>query len=181
MSMNIKTVSDKDIETVKANPIKLSVLHYGDIYEDELEDFEDNEKTEILNWKPEINGEVFYIEAAFESLHYLLTGQSEWNSGKFPLNFLTGQRLCIGEIGWGPARFYYSKEVKEIYVALKELNKDTVIEFYSSVDFNSKGIYPRGYIWKDNDGIELMKKLNDLIDFLSKAVNDKRGIYLTIT
>lgn len=180
MYMKIWTVSDNDIESVKMNSIKLKILHYGEIYEDELEDFDDNEKAEIQNWKPGSNGDTFHVEAAFESLHYLLTGQSEWNSGEFPLNFLTGQRLSIGEIGWGPVRFYNSKEVNEIHDALKGLNNDVIIKSYNPNDFNAKGIYPRGYVWKENDGIELIKKLNDLIDFLGKASNDKMGIYLTI-
>lgn len=180
MYMNITTVSDNDIESVKMNPIKLEILYYGEIDEDELEDFDDDEKAEIVNWKPQSKGETFYVEAAFESLHYLLTGQSEWNSGDFPLNFLSGQRLSIGEIGWGPVSFYHSNEVKEIYDALKVLDKDNLIKSYNPNDFNEKGIYPRGYVWKENDGKELINKLNDLIDFLSRASIDKKGIYLTI-
>ena len=178
--MKIKTVSDNDIESVKSNHMKVKTLHYGEIYEDELEGLTIHEKADIMNWKPESNGEIFHIEAAFESIHYVLTSESEWNSGTFPLNFLQYRKLSIGEIGWGPVSFFYSKEVKEIYEGLKAINKEDKLKTYSSVDFNAKRIGPRGYVWQNDDGEKIIEKISALINFIEKAVHVKSGIYLTI-
>ncbi len=58
----------------------------------------------------------------FQSLHYLLTSEIETNLGTFPLNFLNGNRIEVGEIGWGSVTFYNSDDVKAIATALSKLN-----------------------------------------------------------
>src|SRR5688500_2062593 len=99
MSMRLHTVCDEDIMEVEAEPMKLEILHHGEILDPSLLDELEPEKKEALsNWKPKSTSEIFYLEAAFQSVHYLLTGETEWGQGNFPLNFITGQRLPFGEI-----------------------------------------------------------------------------------
>ena len=182
MSMKISTVSDTDIEEIKAIPEKLEIIHYGEIFEEDLEDLDldEKEKKELLEWKPKHQSLFFHIAASFEAINYLLTEDPVWGNGVFPLNFLGEQGIPIGEIGWGPARFFSSKETQEIYDRLKILDIEKISAFYNVDNFNKYHIYPKGYIWTDTDIEKLISKIRGLVEFISEAKNGELGIYITI-
>ena len=179
MNMRLRTISDEEISDIEEEPLRLEIYHYGELLDPSvLEDYDEVEKEDILNWKPKSNPKTFYLEAAFQSLHYLLTLQTEWNTGEFPLNFITGQRLNIGEIGWGKGNFYTSSEVRDISHALTNLNLDTIRERYNAEFFNEKKIYPRGYKWTDTDADLLIKTLIDLRLFIDETAGLNLGMYI---
>ncbi|OQP48019.1 hypothetical protein A4H97_29725 [Niastella yeongjuensis] len=180
MSMNLElyTISDSDIRDIVEEPLRLEMLHYGQILDPEqLDDLEEPHKQSISGWLPKIKPDIFYIEGMFQSLHYLLTLETEWGLGAFPLNFLTGKRLDIGEIGWGKATFYYADEVKEITEALNGLNYDELRKRYNADFFNEKKIYPRGYTWMPTDEESLLDKLKEITEFFGNAKDNNLGIY----
>jgi hypothetical protein len=113
----------------------------------------------------------------FQSLNYLLTLQIESNQSSFPLNFLTGKRNDIGEIGWGAAKFYNLDDVKQISTTLNNLNYAEVEKGFNADFFNENKIYPTGYIWTISDGITLIKKLKKIAEFVNETKNKNLGIY----
>ncbi|MET0394879.1 MAG: DUF1877 family protein [Chitinophagaceae bacterium] len=178
MNLTLTTVSDEDIEAVAAEPARLGILHYGELSDPDA--LEEDEREELLQWTPVSVKETFEVEGSFQALHYLLTGETEWNTGSFPLNFLTGQRLAIGEIGWGKVNFYTAAEVKAIAAVLDEADLHKTVARYDPVFFNEKKIYPRGYTWVEADRGSLLDKLGSLRDFIHQTAADNKGLYRTV-
>lgn len=178
MSLRLHTVSDSDIKDIEREPMRLDILHYGEILDPSiLDDLEEAEKDNIVNWLPKGKSDIFYIDAMFQSLHYLLTLETEWGKGVFPLNFLTGKRLDIGEIGWGKATFYNSGDVKQISEALDSLDHSELAKRYDANFFNEKKIYPTGYKWVPADSESLLVKLKETTSFLNETKSRNLGLY----
>lgn len=179
MSLDIRTVTDNDIKEIVDEPLKLELLHYGELLNpDQIED-EDELKKELENWKPSSEATIFHLEAAFQSLHYLLTGEIE-NKGQFPFNFLMCNRIAIGQIGWGAANFYNSKDVGEIRNSLARIEFEEFKKRYNADFFNQSKIYPRGYVWGEEDINELWKTFSQLREFIYTTAAKGLGFYLTI-
>ena len=178
MNLNLTTVSDEDIEAVAASPQRLDILHYGELRDPDA--LEEDERESLLQWKPVSVKEIFEVEGSFQALHYLLTGETEGNTGLFPLNFLTGQRLAIGEIGWGKVNFYTAADVKTIAAALEQTDLHKAAARYDPVFFNEQKIYPRGYTWVEADRESLANRLGSLRDFIHKTATDNKGLYRTV-
>lgn len=179
MSLNIRTVADKDIDDIIDEPLKLQLLHYGELLDPQQVEDEEALKTELENWKPSGDVTIFHLEAAFQSLHYILTGETD-NKGQFPLNFLMCNRIAIGEIGWGKANFYNSKDVRAIRDSLAGIEFDEFKKRFDADFFNQSKIYPRGYVWRDDDINGLWKTFNKLREFINATVDKGLGFYLTI-
>jgi hypothetical protein len=178
MYMTINTISVNDIEVVKSNEFKFNKYHFEEIFEEDLEDLNSNEKVEILNWNPESTREVFHVEASFAGIHYLLTGHKEMDAGEFPFNFLGENGTPLHEVGWGVANLYYREEVLQILNALIAKDDQELIKNYDELVFNQKEIY--GGLWQENDGSRLVGIIHEMIEFLKETVNNKKGIYITI-
>ena len=178
MSLRLYTVSDSDIRDIEREPLRLEILYYGEILgPSALDELDESKKEQILKWAPEHKPDVLYIEAMFQSLHYLLTLETEWGKGTFPLNFLSGTRLDIGEIGWGAATFYTSDEVKQISAALENMDLVDLEKRYDADVFNENEIYPRGYKWMPSDNESLLLKLKETLKFINEAKDKSVGIF----
>lgn len=179
MSMQLRTVSDEDTQAVAADPLKLEILHYGELSDPGVaDDLEEDERNALLAWKPSHEPQVHYLEAAFQSLHFLLTGETEPGKGDYPLNFITARRRPIGEIGWGPSSFYTATEVKTIATALNGLDLQQVRKRYNTDLFNN--LFPGGYTWTDQDGEDLLEQLIALRSFIDSTASTGKGIYIVI-
>lgn len=180
MSMNLRfyTVYDSDIDDIIQEPMRLNMLYYGEILDTTaLDELEKSEKESIVKWIPKIKSDIFYIGSMFQALHYLLTLETEWGKGAFPLNFLTGQRLDIGEIGWGRATFYRSNDVIQISDTLESLDYEEVEKRFNADFFNEKEIYPKGYKWIASNSKGLLVKLKEITDFINSAKYRNLGMY----
>ena len=156
----------------------MEILHYGEMLDpSSLDQFEEDVKDNILKWTPKIKSDVLFIEGMFQSLHYLLTSETETNLGTFPLNFLNGKRIEVGEIGWGPATFYNSDDVNVIATTLSEIDFKELENEYDADTFNQKGIYPRGYTWTTNDVGSLIEKIKEITAFINETTNNNLGLY----
>lgn len=176
--LRFHTISDFDITEILNEPSKLEILYYGEILDpSSLDDLDEDVKDNILKWTPKVKSDILYVEGMFQSLHYLLTSESETNLGTFPLNFLNGKRNEAGEIGWGPVTFYNSNDVQIIAMALSELNLTELEKRYDADKFNQKGIYPRGYTWKTNDVNSLLEKIKEIQKFFNETKNKSLGLY----
>lgn len=172
------TISNIDILDILDEPIKLEIMHYGEILNpSSLEDLDEDLKGNILEWTPKAKSDILYIEGMFQSLHYLLTSETETNLGVFPLNFLNGKRIEIGEIGWGPVTFYKSDDVHVIARALNELNLSYLEKKYNADTFNKNGIYPSSYTWTKDDIGSLIEKIKEIMAFINDAKNKNLGLY----
>lgn len=176
--LRFHTVSDSDISDILEEPFKMEILHYGEILDpSSLDDLDEDVKDDIVNWTPKIKSDILYVEGMFQSLHYLLTSEIETNLGTFPLNFLNGKRIEVGEIGWGAVTFYNSDDVKAIATALSELNFNELGKKYDADTFNKKGIYPRGYTWTIDDVSSLIEKIKEITSFIRETKNKNLGLY----
>jgi hypothetical protein len=172
------TVSDLDIADIKDEPKRLEILHYGETLDpSSMDDFDEDKKDQILKWTPKSKPNILYVEGMFQSVHYLLTSQSQTNLGTFPLNFLNGKRHEMGEIGWGPVTFYNSNDVQVIATALNELDFSQLEKKYKADFFNKSKIYPRGYNWTNDDVNSLLQKTEEIVTFLNKTKNNNLGMY----
>lgn len=174
-------VTDADIAAVEQQPLKLEVLRYGTPEEDFLENLSDDVIDDLLGWYPSPVTDRYCLEGAFMPLHWLLTGQAESNTGTFPLNFLAANRIAIGEVGWGPANFFYSADVKEIALALNQVDYTTLELRFDDVFFEAQKKHPRTYNWHPADSPSLIRKLKEVTDFIHKLATENKGMYSTLT
>ena len=139
----------------------------------------DIEKDDFLNWEPaSSNPQKFYLDAAADSISYLLTSEIDRSRTTFPLNFLNCERIGIGEIGWGKANFYTSGDVLLISKALNDLDYDLISSRYNADYFNTQKIFPNKYIWSEIDKIELLAKLKDLRTYVDDVAKQGLGFYI---
>jgi len=185
MSLFLNSIKDSDIESLIQNPILIEILEceeintfhintelkYGIKYED---------VPRYSNWRPKEKVETLNIEGAFISLDYLLTGRGEIRC-YFPFNFLTTNYRVITNMFAGPVNAFYAREVLEIARALQGIDQSVLIKEYDVSHYNEKKVYPRGYIWKEEDVDEMLEQLKSIIGFLMNASNDNKGIYTVIS
>ncbi|WP_158538612.1 DUF1877 family protein [Chitinophaga skermanii] len=168
MSMQFRTVHDQDIAAVELDPMKLEILHYGEILDPSLlDDLDADEKEALITWAPAGRYTIFYVEAAFQSLHYLLTGEMENGKGHFPLNFIYGDSRPTGEIGWGKAHFYTASEVQQIAGALHGLD----IKQLRARAINGLSEQVVDY---------LLEVVEELKDFVQATADKQLGLYRVI-
>jgi hypothetical protein len=180
VSLSIHVVSDSDIADLQEAPIRFEILHFGMINEPSLLDgLSEAEKEKILQWTPQSEPDAITIGGMSQALYYLLTSEVDTNSDavSFPLDFLVGKRLEIGEMGWDFVTFYNSQDVKLIAEALNELDLSDLRARYDPVFFNHAGIYPKGMTWTDDHFWMLLDKMQELIDFVNDTKDQDMGLY----
>jgi Domain of unknown function (DUF1877) len=181
VSSRLHTISDEDIKSIIEQPLRLEILYYGEIRDEKvLEGFTEEQKRSILTWKPSIKSEIYYLDAAFLSISYLLTGELVGNETTYPLNFLLCERLKIGDIGWGGANFFTSKEVKKILSAIQSINPETINNRFDVDFFNKNEIYPIGYNWIEKDRYELIELLEKLVKFIKGTTQNDLGFFVVL-
>src|SRR5208337_3054685 len=81
------------------------------------------------------------LEKSWHVLHYLLTGKAE--DAPPPLgNAILGGHGIGGELGYGPARFLASDEVREVAAALATISKDDLAARFDLDAMIAMHIYP---------------------------------------
>jgi len=165
MSMigNFKSCSDDKLKDLLNNPSDIESFLYP-------EEFDENDPTELD------------IDKAWQAIHFLLT-DSPYEGDK-PLNFITMGGVEVGDfdIGYGPARAFSSKEVKEIAKALENISGECLKKKFSPDVFNENGIYPD--IW-DEEVEECMDKYvinyyNDLKNFIKTTSDNSQALLVYV-
>lgn len=188
MYMTLKALSNNDIQDILEYPVRYDFLGLNDhdkkvLFEDLFSEEERDEELEtaILHWNPETtNAHNFHLEGAFQSMHYLLTGNPAREGTTYPSNFLLQPQHPAGEVGWGPASLFFSSEVHAISSFLDNLNIADLHQRYNPETFQMLQIYPRGYTWGPNDRDDLVSKFEQLRSFLFQVVKENQGICITI-
>lgn len=180
MSQCYYAISDNEIDIFKAQPLKLDILFYGELDEDYLKGLPAEVAADLTGWQPAALQENHNLEGAFMGLHCFLSGETEANTGSFPLNFIATHRLPVGEIGWGPVNFFYAADVAVLAQALNALDDEILIKRYNADFYNQHTIYPKGYHWKPEDGAFLLAQLNDLSAFINQLAAAGKGMFSVI-
>ena len=124
------------------------------------------------------------LDKAWAGIHYLLTGTA-WNGIK-PLNFLLlgGEAVGSIDVGYGPARAFYSAEVREISNALSEIGESELRKRFNPSEMMKLKVYPE--IWnrdvEEDDTIGYcVEYYKELRVFLAAAAKEGSGIIISIT
>jgi Domain of unknown function (DUF1877) len=109
------------------------------------------------------------LQKEWHALHFLLTDESEMDSGHksdSPLhNVVMGGHDTGIEASYGPARFFENEEVKMIAGELKKISVDDLRSRFSSEAFNREKIYPN-----PRPGGWTMEELEGLLSIYPKLV-----------
>ena len=128
MSMigNYRRVSETVLSAICANPDSISDFLYS----------EDNEHSE---------GSHLDIDKSWHAIHFLLN-DSQWD-GAYPLVCVVMGGECIGEqdIGYGPARYLTSQQVKEVGNAIGQIPESKLLAKFDAERMNREEIYPQGW------------------------------------
>jgi len=118
------------------------------------------------------------VDKAWHGIHYLLCGK-QWD-GDPPLSFIVCGGTSVGDVdvGYGPARVYFSNEVTEIANALEPINTDQLREKYNSEEFIENNIYPEKWEEPISECLDnyVLHYFNELKEFILKAKNSNQGI-----
>jgi hypothetical protein len=108
------------------------------------------------------------IDKAWHGIHFLLTA-SVWE-GEPPLAWAILGGTEIGpDVGYGPARYLLSEQVREVAQALRELPRATVETRFDPAQMEEAEIYPG--IWDEGkDALEyLMSYYDEVVQYYQQA------------
>lgn len=132
-------------------------------------------------WLPEDGNEDFDVDKAWHGIHFALCGDPWAGSG--PLAFICNGGIEIGsdDVGYGPARVFFSRDVEAIVGALAALDLEALRQGCRREDFHKNDIYPN--IW-DEDEEEcfgyVFSYLDELKVFLERVKHAGKGLIVYI-
>tara|TARA_B100001989_G_scaffold252912_1_gene236936 strand:+ start:257 stop:847 length:591 start_codon:yes stop_codon:yes gene_type:complete len=121
------------------------------------------------------------IDKAWNGIHYCLNKTVD--EAEPPMDFITigGKEAGNIDVGYGPARLFSSKQVKEINACLSEISEDDFRNNYDPSDMEKLEIYPN--IW-ERDGEEALDYIseyyNDLKSFISNCAKNNLGLAICL-
>lgn len=97
------------------------------------------------------NGRFLDVDKAWHCLHYLLTGRED--GGAPPLNFIASGGTEVGgeDVGYGPARAFFSADVAVIADALRPLGHSDLVQSFDGRRMDDLAIYPDAGRWSEVD------------------------------
>lgn len=163
MSMigNYCRVSESLLATICANPDSISDFLYSD---------DDQEP----------NGSRLDLDKSWHAIHFLLTG-SQWE-GDYPLVCVVMGGECIGEqdVGYGPARYLTSQQVKEVATAIEKITASKLLEKFDAERMNQEEIYPHGWRNSQEERDYIGQYYSSLVKFFKDTADagDAMIVYL---
>ena len=93
------------------------------------------------------------LDKAWNLVHFALTG--EGLDSKHPLGaaILGGAQIGDVDVGYGPAQYLATDEVKAIATALNQVDIDALHRTFSPKDANELGVYPSDIVAEDWEAI----------------------------
>lgn len=153
------------------------------VSQSDLNDFLNN--SEILEskiYKEDNYGAEWFLDLdkSWDGINYILTGKrlGEFRNQPDELQRAFFSFQIIDEeqdLGYGPAQYLTSKQVKETYSALEKITDEVLRSKINGVEMNNIGIYPQ--IWTEPESQEfLMDSFNDLKAFYKIASENNQAI-----
>ncbi|NEX22150.1 YfbM family protein [Thiorhodococcus mannitoliphagus] len=108
------------------------------------------------------------LDKSWQGIHYCLN-QTDYEAEP-PMDFMTVGGKAAGDIdvGYGPARLFDSKTVKELEETLSSVSADTLRSHYDPVKMEALDIYPK--IWT-RDGDEAFAYIADYYETLKSFLS----------
>ena len=150
---------------------------------DKLKEFQKNCKLLEGEIYPEANDENPFIEdfdKSWEAIIYLLTGKNfEQATEEIVRIFFSGNLINDDQdLGYGPAHFLISREVKELNHKLSLITNESIQERFNPVEMNNLGVYPGN--WREEDWEYLKGYFEKLKKFYSVASKNNEAVISTI-
>ncbi|MGG1554980.1 YfbM family protein [Paenibacillus ferrarius] len=100
----------------------------------------------------EIESNSLDIDKAWHAIHFLLN-ESAWE-GQHPFfNVILGGTKLGDDLGYGPARYLTSEEVKEVALSLSSLSENEIRNRFNPEKMKESDIYP-SIEWSEQDDLE---------------------------
>jgi hypothetical protein len=116
----------------------------------------------------------------WDGVQYLLSGKGSFHL-KEPLNPIDKSMFTFKlidpeqDLGYGPAQYLTSAEVKETSVALNSVTHNDFSNRFNADEMDRQSVYPGG--WTHMDAKEyLLNSLNKLIKFYSEAAENNEAV-----
>jgi hypothetical protein len=181
----LHSVSDENIEKILKTPPLIWRLIGADDPGMYLEAIRENTKSGFLAWllnkQPDIDSievpDLTFVEGenigddldkAWHGIHYCLN-KTEYDA-EAPLDFITAGGESAGEVdvGYGPARLFDGKTVKEIEKRISHITTERLRENYSPSEMNKMDIYPNIWEREGDEGFEYIASyFETLQEFIS--------------
>jgi len=122
------------------------------------------------------------LDKSWQGIHYCLNKTAY--DAKPPMDFITLGGVVAGdiEVGYGPARLFDSKMVKEIHHCLLKISETEISANYNPEEMDKLDIYPN--IW-ERDGDEGLEYISEyyvnLKKFISNCNNHNLGMAIYIS
>jgi len=188
MSMigNFRTTSDADIDELLERPKRIELMLYGEYITEKsrkkgLFSFLKKKETHPDNWRPRDQGDEFDVDKAWHGIHYLLTGSAWEGSGPEAFIVVGGMEIGDVDVGYGPARAFKSKEVREIADKLRGIEKEALMKACDKKKFFKNEIYPE--IWDEKPEScfgYVLEYFEDLKRFVVKAAENGKALIVYI-
>ena len=163
MSMigNYRRLSESLLATLCANPDSICDFLYS----------HDNQ---------EPDGSHLDIDKSWHAIHFLLN-DSQWE-GEYPLACVVMGGECIGDqdVGYGPARYLTSQQVKDVANAVEEISEATLLAKFNAERMNQEEIYPHGWRDSQEERDYVGQHYASLVNFFRRTANagDAMIVYL---
>jgi len=131
MSMigNFRTTSDPDIAALLERPARIEPLLYGADFASQQKPrgvfaiFARRKPPPADAWTPLDYGEEIDVDKAWHGIHFLLTGSAWGGTGPEAFVVAGGTEIGAVDVGYGPARAFWSDEVKAIADRLRGIDE----------------------------------------------------------
>lgn len=172
-----RRLSVEEFENIHNDPVAAD-RYFGFDFGDEGEDEALDKYMEGL----ETDERYLDIGKAWNGLHFLLTGTSDYDAPKAPAslrNVVFGGKETEWEMSYGAVRYLSPEEVIAASAALKALSDDELKSRFDAKAFEKVDIYPVG-TWDSNDIDWLLNSFRNVKDFFDKAAVSGEVILLSI-
>jgi Domain of unknown function (DUF1877) len=113
------------------------------------------------------------IYKSWHGIHFLLT-ESEWEGNPPARDVILGGIAYGEDIGYGPARFLNTDEVKSVDSFLSKLSSDYIQSKFNAETLGANDIYPNN--WNAEDCDYLAGYFDDLKAFYKKAAIENKMV-----
>jgi hypothetical protein len=134
---------------------------------------------EELIFNEEEDDDSIDIDKAWHGIHFLLNNDP-WD-GEEPLKFTILGKYEIGEdVGYGPAHYLTSEDVKTITKALSNISAEALKSKFDADKMIKADIYPS--VWEEEDVVEyLIEYYKVLVDYYNDAAEKGNAMLMSLT
>jgi hypothetical protein len=120
------------------------------------------------------------LEKDWHAIHFLICGAAEPGKSLLSQVVLGGTEIGDDDLGYGPARYFDTKQTADIAVELgRQTLEDEMRARFDPAKMAAEGLYPGG--WEPDEIDHLIKEFQKLRDFFADASAHGRIVVTCIT